>query len=419
MALSYSGVLTIGVIVGLSISYMLGIKVYRYLVRSYATSGLPRGSSIFARAFIALAMLLYSALLYHIGFLDKISFPILIIGALFLYFFFKEKSAKYFESYFERTTDSEEYASKTEKKILNYVSFSLIIFLPYFCQGTNALLLFLLPDTTIIETTNGIKSHSVVYGWQFGKGSKNLGGSYVCNDTPDTIFQVNVRYAMFGKDDCNFFAVNDTIPPLSTIKTERKPEYILVRIPSIMNSVASRRGSYNRVVSFIASKRQLENFSHRAMGRFALFPNTLTKAAGLPDRSGVTKLDDPLYKYENEITATLAAKGFNPPPSLSKNDRLPFFKQGKDSLNRYIEEHLRYPEFCKVAGIEGKVIVCLSISDKGVITDAKAVGSADPFLDSEAERVAKSLPPWEPGILNGKPAPAKISIPIEFSLPAQ
>lgn len=361
-------------------------------------------------------MLAYGWVLLYSGFLAIVSAIILIVSLIFLFIIFLNKSSKYI-AFLAGKEDKDEYLRKYGKMLKCSVSLLIITFMPILYQAVAASILYILPDTTVIESTSG-NAYQVVYGW-YGKGKKNLTGSYITNDTPDTIFQVNVRYAMFGKDDCNFFSVNDTIPPLSTIKTERKPEYILVRIPSIMNSVASRRGSYNRVVSFIASKRQLENFSHRAMGRFALFPNTLTKAAGLPDRSGVTKLDDPIYKYENEITATLAANGFNPPPSLSKNDRLPFFKQGKDSLNRYIEEHLRYPEFCKVAGIEGKVIVCLSISDKGAITDAKAVGSADPFLDSEAERVAKTLPPWEPGILNGKPAPAKISIPIEFSLPAQ
>lgn len=375
-------------------------------------SGTPlKKSSLFATAI----MLAYGWVLLYSGFLATASTIILIVSFIFLFIIFLNKSSKYIV-FLAGKGDKDEYLRKYGKMLKCSVSLLIITFTPILYQAIAASLLYILPDTTVIESTSDNAYH-VVYGW-YGNGKKNLTGSYITNETPDTLFRVNVRYAMFGKDDFNFFSVNDTIPPLSTIKTERKPEYILVRIPSIMNSVASRRGSYNRVASFIASKRQLENFRHRAMGRFALFPNTLTKAAGLPDRS-VTKLNESIYKYENEIIAALAAKGFNPPPSLSKNDRLPFFKQGKDSLNRYIEEHLRYPEFCKVAGIEGKVIVCLSISDKGAITDARAVGSADPFLDSEAERVAKTLPPWEPGILNGKPTPAKISIPIEFSLPAQ
>lgn len=392
--------------------YIIASLSYRYHIRYCLESETPlKKSSLFATAI----MLAYGWVLLYSGFLATASTIILIVSLIFLFIIFLNKSSRYI-AFLAGKEDKDEYLRKYGKMLKSSVSLLIITFTPILYQAIAASLLYILPDTTVIESTSDNAYH-VVYGW-YGKGKKNLTGSYITNETPDTLFRVNVRYAMFGKDDCNFFSVNDTIPPLSTIKTERKPEYILVRIPSIMNSMSSRRGSYNRVASFIASKRQLENFRHRAMGRFALFPNTLTKAAGLPDRS-VTKLNESIYKYENEIIAALAAKGFNPPPSLSKNDRLPFFKHGRDSLNRYIEEHLRYPEFCKVAGIEGKVIVCLSISDKGAITDAKAVGSADPFLDSEAERVAKTLPPWEPGILNGKPTPAKISIPIEFSLPAQ
>ena len=56
------------------------------------------------------------------------------------------------------------------------------------------------------------------------------------------------------------------------------------------------------------------------------------------------------------------------------------------------------------------------VEKDGNLTDVKVVKSLDPSFDKEAVRVVKSMPKWEPGMWNGKPARVKYCIPIRFRL---
>ena len=51
-----------------------------------------------------------------------------------------------------------------------------------------------------------------------------------------------------------------------------------------------------------------------------------------------------------------------------------------------------------------------------IATDIKVEKSIDPLFDKEAVRVVKTMPKWEPGMWNGKPARVKYCIPIRFRL---
>ena len=65
----------------------------------------------------------------------------------------------------------------------------------------------------------------------------------------------------------------------------------------------------------------------------------------------------------------------------------------------------------------GKVNVVFIVTDKGLIAAPRVAGQSDkvhPKLKQEALRVAKSFPPWKPGMQNGKPVHVFYLIPFTF-----
>ena len=94
---------------------------------------------------------------------------------------------------------------------------------------------------------------------------------------------------------------------------------------------------------------------------------------------------------------------------------MPKYPGGPEKMFEFIVDNLRWPyddESC----IQGRVIVSFIVEKDGSLTDIKVEKSIDPLFDKEAVRVVKSMPKWEPGMWNGKPARVKFFVPIRFRL---
>ena len=94
---------------------------------------------------------------------------------------------------------------------------------------------------------------------------------------------------------------------------------------------------------------------------------------------------------------------------------MPKYPGGPEKMFEFIADNLRWPyddESC----IQGRVIVSFIVEKDGSLTDIKVEKSIDPLFDKEAVRVVKSMPKWEPGMWNGKPARVKFFVPIRFRL---
>lgn len=90
------------------------------------------------------------------------------------------------------------------------------------------------------------------------------------------------------------------------------------------------------------------------------------------------------------------------------------FPGGKNALDKYIANHLVYPEEAKEKGISGAVKVEFLVKTDGHIDNVKTVKSVHPLLDAEAERLVASMPPWNPTIVNGRKAAYYYEITIQF-----
>lgn len=98
-------------------------------------------------------------------------------------------------------------------------------------------------------------------------------------------------------------------------------------------------------------------------------------------------------------------------------EQMPEFPGGMAALNAYIVRNIKYPEAAREENREGKVFVKFVVDTAGFITQvsvSKTSGYED--LDREAFRVVRSMPPWTPGKMNGKPVKVVFNLPIRFKL---
>lgn len=92
------------------------------------------------------------------------------------------------------------------------------------------------------------------------------------------------------------------------------------------------------------------------------------------------------------------------------------FPGGEVKMVEFLRENLKYPESVKKKGIEGKVYVQFVVEQDGSINDVKVLRGVYEELDTEAIRVVKAMPKWNPGTQNGKPVRTTMMLPINFKI---
>ena len=100
-------------------------------------------------------------------------------------------------------------------------------------------------------------------------------------------------------------------------------------------------------------------------------------------------------------------------------EKMPGFPGGDDALLAFISNHVNYPQQALDNNIQGKVVVAFVVGKDGKVSDVhvkKGIKPADLGCNAEAERVVKLLPPFSPGMQNGKPVKVAYSVPITFKI---
>lgn len=92
-------------------------------------------------------------------------------------------------------------------------------------------------------------------------------------------------------------------------------------------------------------------------------------------------------------------------------EQMPQLKGGLAGLQSKIE----YPERCRRAGIEGRVIIQFIVTEEGTVKNAHITRGIGGGCDEEALRVVKEAQ-FVPGRQRGRPVPVQYSLPITFRL---
>jgi periplasmic protein TonB len=83
-------------------------------------------------------------------------------------------------------------------------------------------------------------------------------------------------------------------------------------------------------------------------------------------------------------------------------------------LQKYLAEHLVYPEQAKKGNIQGRVVVKMIIRKNGKIENVQLLRDIGGGCGEEAVRVVKAMPPWKPAMLEGKPVNINYTLPVTF-----
>ena len=73
---------------------------------------------------------------------------------------------------------------------------------------------------------------------------------------------------------------------------------------------------------------------------------------------------------------------------------VPEYPGGKEAMDKYIAENMKYPQAAIDNGIEGVVPVAFTVKADGSIGNIKIVRMIDPDLEAEAIRLVKNMPRW-------------------------
>jgi TonB family protein len=108
-------------------------------------------------------------------------------------------------------------------------------------------------------------------------------------------------------------------------------------------------------------------------------------------------------------------KGTEPEPFVIVEE-MPEFPGGDSLLLDYLAKNTKYPEYAKVNGITGKVIIRFCITSAGNVSMISVLKGVHPEIDAEAMRVVSTLPQFKPGRQGGKPVPVWYMVPVNFAL---
>lgn len=422
MAFTFSGVTILGTILSGIISFFIALIAYPHCV-GY-TMRLPEPSIPTKRGLTGSAIPLLLCIsvntffLFSIRLLTFTSITLLVIITIVLTVFFTRLTKRYIQDKYPdnaiRSSGKRGTLTKAQYSMIQMAV--LMLFLPTLVYtGTGNLILYLLPDTTIVTQTPSGYAYSISYGWPKGE-TAQMTKSYLHNHTHETLYITNVLYAIPGKHDYNDFSVTQPYPPESFTQLSRRPEYVMTGIPLIRQHVSTKAGPQRRFASYLVDNDMLDKFKNARMNIYNLYPNHET-SLGIPSRAYITD-SEKIFKYQDEINRKLKISRNDLNPGTPYIDHLPSFPGGEEAIKKYIASNIRYPKFAKMTGSEGTVAVDFTVTADGRTVDISIARSVDPTLDNEAMRIIEEMPRWNPGILNSHPAPCRMTLPVQFILPA-
>lgn len=120
--------------------------------------------------------------------------------------------------------------------------------------------------------------------------------------------------------------------------------------------------------------------------------------------------------YDEKVNSEKVTDEKVPDEILDVADQMPQFPGGDESLMKFIDENIKYPNTPKEKKTEGKVIVRFCITKEGNIGKINILKGVNPYLNLEAIRVIKTLPRFKPGMNKGVPVNVWYMVPINFTI---
>ncbi len=114
-------------------------------------------------------------------------------------------------------------------------------------------------------------------------------------------------------------------------------------------------------------------------------------------------------------TSPAAPAAINPDSVFVNPEVRPQFVGGDRAFAAYVGKSIRYPQQALDRRISGKVYISFTLSAQGKVQDAHVMSGPGSGLNEEALRLIWTMPPWEPGRVNGQPVRVACTLPIAFN----
>jgi len=152
--------------------------------------------------------------------------------------------------------------------------------------------------------------------------------------------------------------------------------------------------------------------------------NQLIKKYGIVAENGIIEIYSNRfkklkYKVQNDSWDTIAKINPNDKNaiySLEDVDIIPKFVGGNMNLINFISNNLKYPDECKVKGIQGSTFIQFVVDKTGKVKDAVLKNKINKLLEAEAIRVVNILPNWIPGEKHGEKVNVRLTVPVKFGI---
>ena len=95
---------------------------------------------------------------------------------------------------------------------------------------------------------------------------------------------------------------------------------------------------------------------------------------------------------------------------------MPEYNGKTRDMMAFLYRQINYPQFEKMQGIQGKVVVTFVVERDGSVTSPSVISPVSPGIDRQAVKAIMSMPKWKPGMNNGVPVRVRMRIPITFKL---
>lgn len=137
-------------------------------------------------------------------------------------------------------------------------------------------------------------------------------------------------------------------------------------------------------------------------------PEQRKKSSDDSDKPTESKPVQPITEKTDKVVAEAEQ------PESSYHEAEP--TEGYQNLYEYFAHELRYPAEAVKDSTQGIVTVSFLIDKDGKPAQIKIQNSLGAAFDKEAMRLIANMPSWKPATLNGKPVPAKMSMPLTFQI---
>ncbi len=117
-----------------------------------------------------------------------------------------------------------------------------------------------------------------------------------------------------------------------------------------------------------------------------------------------------------ETAAQLLITPLNDHETLVVMEQMPQFPGGASAFMKWLTANIKYPSTARDRKIQGKIVVSFIVDSDGTTTALKIEETSNSLLSNVVLAALRRMPPWQPGVQNGKTCATMIKVPINFEL---